>query len=376
MVIRVGVVGASPDRGWAKAAHLPALVRLDEFELTAVATTRPVTAQRTANAYGIPHAFADAGELAAHPDVDLVVVAVKAPDHAKAIRAALATGKHVLSEWPLGIDLAEATELMDAATAAGGVVHAVSLQSHQSPGAHFVQDLLAAGEIGQVESISVIAAGNPLGGSRILRDLAWSADGAKGNTVLSIMAGHTMATIDQLAGPLTEVSAMVATLHDQVVVAETGQTIANSAPNQVALFGRLADGAVVSVSIHGGNAPGPDGFLIKIVGTGGALTVTPVEPAHYMNWADWHVRVTAADGTVSPRAVPERYRVVPADLPAGPQASVAALYREIAHAISEGRPAHPDFHTALRHHRLLDAIERASTDRPPPADLLAMTSAA
>jgi predicted dehydrogenase len=359
MAIGVGIVGASPDRGWARAAHLPALAHLDEFELTAVATTRQDTAQRTANAYGIRHAFADAGELAAHPDVDLVVVSVRSPDHAKAIRAALAAGKHVFSEWPLGVDLAEAAALTDAATAAG-IVHAVSLQSHQSPSVHFVQDLLAAGEIGQVESISVIAAGNPLGGSRILRDLAWSVDRAQGNTVLSIMTGHTMATIDQLAGPLTEVSAVVATLHDQVVVAETGQTIANSAPNHVALFGRLAGGAMVSASVQGGNAPGPDGFLIKIVGTDGALTITPVEPAHYMNWADWHVHVTAADGTVSPRTVPERYRLIPADLPAGPQASVAALYREIAHAISEGRPAHPDFRTALRHHRLLDAVERAS----------------
>ena len=34
--------------------------------------------------------------------------------------------------------------------------------------------------------------------------------------------------------------------------------------------------------------------------------------------------------------------------------------KEIAHAIRDGRPAHPGFDTALRHHRQLDAIERAA----------------
>jgi predicted dehydrogenase len=105
--IRVGIVGASPDRGWARAAHLPALAHLDEFEVTAVATTHEASARRAAEQYGIPHAFADAAALAEHPDVDLVVVSVKAPDHATAIRSALAAGKHVFAEWPLGLDLAE-----------------------------------------------------------------------------------------------------------------------------------------------------------------------------------------------------------------------------------------------------------------------------
>ncbi len=358
MGIRVGIVGASPDRGWARASHLPALGHLDEFEVTAVATTRQASAERAAEMYGIPHAFADAGQLADHPDVDLVVVSVKAPDHAKAIQAALAAGKHVFSEWPLGVDLAEAVALAEAATAAG-VVHAVNLQS--SPEARFVKDLLAEGRIGRIESVGIITAGDPLGGSRILRDLVWSADRAQGNHLLSIMAGHTVATIEQLVGPLAEVSAAaVANLNDHVVVAETGETIVKSAPDQLALLGRLAAGGVLSVSIQGGNALAPDGFLIKIAGTEGKLIIEPIEPTHYMNWGGWRIRVTAVDGTTAEAAVPARYRVVPDEVPAGPQASVASLYREISQAISERRPAHPSFHTAVRHHRLLEAIEQAA----------------
>ena len=74
--IRVGIVGASP-HSWAAAVHLPALAHLDEFTVTAVATTRQDSAQAAASTFGIRHAFANAGELAAHPEVDLVVSSVE-----------------------------------------------------------------------------------------------------------------------------------------------------------------------------------------------------------------------------------------------------------------------------------------------------------
>jgi predicted dehydrogenase len=357
--IRVGIVGASPERGWAAAAHLPALAHLDEFTVSAVATTRRDTARRAAEAYGVPHAFDRAADLVAHPDVDLVVVSVKAPGHAEVIRAALAAGKHVYSEWPLGVDLAEATELAEAAEAAG-VVHAVGLQGYHSPSARFVRDLLAEGRVGRVESVAAVASGDPLGGARIPQSLAWGADAAAANTVLTIMAGHALAILDHLVGSPVEVSAVVANLHDRVVVAETGESIPSTAPGQVALLGRLDGGAVASLSVQGGSGPGPDGFLFKIAGTEGTLTVTPARPGEYPGWADWTIQVRRNDGDVTVLAVPDGYRVIPDGVPAGPAANVAALYREIGQAIAEGRQAHPSFTTALHHHRLLAAVERAS----------------
>ncbi|MEN3305880.1 MAG: hypothetical protein V7603_2082, partial [Micromonosporaceae bacterium] len=128
-----------------------------------------------------------------------------------------------------------------------------------------------------------------------------------------------------------------------------------------ALHGRLDGGAVVSVSVHGGNLSNPDGFFLKITGTGGTLAITPSPGSGpYLHWADWTINATTVGGTPTNVAVPDRYRIVPAGVPAGPPAHVAALYREIAQAIAEGRQAHPSFHTATRHHRLLAAVERAS----------------
>jgi predicted dehydrogenase len=309
--------------------------------------------------FGIRHAFASAGELAAHPEVDLVVVSVKVPAHAAAIRAALAAGKHVFSEWPLGADLAEASALADAAAAAG-VVHAVNLQAYHSPGARFVADLLAGGRIGPVEAVSMTAAGDPLGGSRIPQSLAWSTDPAAGNNLLTVMAGHALAALERTVGPLTDVSAILANLHDRVVVAETGEAIANHVPGQVVLHGRMGSGALLSLSIHGGSAATPNGFTITITGAGGTLTIKPADPAHYPGWAEWRVWLRDPDGTTAELPVPGSFRLIPAGVPAGPAVHIAALYREIALAITEGRPAHPGFDTGVHHHQTLAAVERAA----------------
>src|ERR1700694_3117837 len=147
--IRVGIVGASANRGFASIAHIPALRALPHFEIAAVCTTRQESAVMAARHYGVPLAFADPEKLARHPNVDLVTVSVKVPDHYRPVLAAIEAGKHVYCEWPLGRDTDEAIRLHDAAERAG-VRHAVGLQSQMSPAINYVKDLVAEGYVGQV----------------------------------------------------------------------------------------------------------------------------------------------------------------------------------------------------------------------------------
>src|SRR5262249_47367408 len=99
--IRVGIVGASASRGVAQIAHMPALKALPQFETVAVGPSRRETAEAAARHYGARFAFADAGEMARHPDIDLVTVSVKVPDHLAPVMAAIEAKKHVYCEWPL-----------------------------------------------------------------------------------------------------------------------------------------------------------------------------------------------------------------------------------------------------------------------------------
>src|SRR5919204_1321087 len=137
--IRVGIVGASASRGFASIAHIPALQALPDFEITAVCTTRQESAEAAAQHFGVPLAFSDAEQLARHPDVDLVTVSVKVPDHFRPVMAAIEAGKHVYCEWPLGRDTAEAEQML-AAAARRGIQHAVGLQGQASPAIAYAKD--------------------------------------------------------------------------------------------------------------------------------------------------------------------------------------------------------------------------------------------
>src|SRR3984957_14511654 len=186
--VRVGIVGASPGRGFASIAHIPALRALPGVEITAVCTTRQESADAAAKHFGIPLAFADPKLLAQHPDVDLVTVCVKVPDHYQPVMAAIEAGKHVYCEWPLGRNTDEAVRMRDAANRKG-VRHAVGLQGQVSPAINYTKDLIAEGYIGRVLSATMIGCA-PNWGPTI--DRAYQADFANGANLLTITGGHTI----------------------------------------------------------------------------------------------------------------------------------------------------------------------------------------
>ena len=355
--IRIGVIGATPARGWGTAAHLPALQALEEFEVTAVATTRLTTARATAKVFGIPLAFADDDELVSHPEVDTVAITVKVPEHDRLIRAALTAGKHVFSEWPLGVDLGQATALAELARASG-VHHLVGLQGYHAPGALFVRELIGNGDIGQLLTVSVVAAGGPAG-RRIPQANIYATDVAAGATVLSISTGHILATLARAVGEFRQVSAVVALINKETAVIETGQAVPVTAPDQVVLAGRLEDGAVASIAVQGGSAAVTPGFEVRIVGTEATLVVRPATPGG-IHITDWAISIAKPDGSAADLPVPGRFSPVPEAVPPGPPRNVAAAYREFARAISYGEPTAPDFATAVRYHHLLEQIQRAS----------------
>src|SRR5271163_553061 len=227
--IRVGIVGLSPNRGFASIAHIPALQALPQFEIAAVCTTRQESAEATARHFGIKLAFSDPDQLARHPDIDLVTVTVKVPDHYRPIMAAIEAGKHVYCEWPLGRDTAEAARMLDAAERRG-IRHAVGLQGQVSPAINYVKDLVAEGYVGRVLAATMIACA-PNWGASI--DRAYQADRANGANLLTITGGHTVDALCFCLGEFRELAAFVVSQRDRIPLAGTGELIAKTAPDQL-----------------------------------------------------------------------------------------------------------------------------------------------
>src|SRR5215510_3557754 len=117
--IRLGFIGANVKSTWASQSHYPALRASPDVEMTAVCTTRQETAEEACKAFGAKLAFTDYHAMVASPETDAVAVVVKVPLHYEPTKAAIAAGKHVYTEWPLGRNTGEAEELAALARAKG-----------------------------------------------------------------------------------------------------------------------------------------------------------------------------------------------------------------------------------------------------------------
>src|SRR5258705_10093632 len=140
--IRVGIIGANPDRGWAAQAHIPALKSLsDDFEITALSTSRRESADAASKLFGVPVAFDNYQDLVNSAGVDVVAITVKVPHHLELATAALEAGQAVYFEWPLGNGLEEGEDLA-ALAEDKGVLAADGPQARFAPPGGYVGDLV------------------------------------------------------------------------------------------------------------------------------------------------------------------------------------------------------------------------------------------
>src|SRR5436853_6319267 len=188
--IRVGIIGANPDRGWAAQAHVPALRSLaDDFEITALSTSRRESADAASKLFGVPTAFDNHQDLVSNPAVDVVAVTVKVPYHLELATAALEAGKAVYCEWPLGNGLNEA-ETLAALAKKQGVLAVAGLQARSAPSVAYVRDLIEQGYVG--EGLPTTLVGSGMGWGPTVEPFTPHLNAKKnGATMLSIALGHT-----------------------------------------------------------------------------------------------------------------------------------------------------------------------------------------
>ncbi|WP_250562085.1 Gfo/Idh/MocA family protein [Sphaerisporangium fuscum] len=358
--IRVGIIGANPDRGWAVRAHVPALRALPQYELTAVGTSREDTARAAAAKFGARHAFTDPRRLAEHPDVDLVSITVKVPHHAELIATALAAGKHVLCEWPLALTTSEAEGLLRLADEKG-VHHALGLQARYSPAVMYARELVADGYVGRVTSVNLYAANGKGAAEDLPAFSVYTLDKANGAGNLEVIGGHTLDAVRYVLGDITELSAMLSIQRPRYTVSGTDQVIEVTSPDQVLVHANLARGAVLSAHLHTGKVT--DGrTVVEIAGTEGDLSIVSGDegPMGLQISALGLRGSRGVGGAAEDLPVPARFRTAAPDVPDATVLNVAQLYAALAGDIRTGARTVPDFATGVGLHRLLDTIRRAA----------------
>jgi predicted dehydrogenase len=352
--IRAGVAGT----GFIGAVHAEALRRIG-VEVAGVVGS----SEERARASGIAPAYPSFEALLADDAVDVVHLATPNHLHATHAHAALAAGKHVVCEKPLGVSSTETGALL-AAARASGLVHAVNLNLRFYPQVHEARALVASGAIGDVRLVS--------GGylqDWLLRDTDWNwrLDPALGGPLRAVadIGLHWLDMIAFVTGqPVVEVMADLATFIPvrQVPVGPVatfsdgpaGETRPQrvSSEDAATILVRLGNGARGSLLVSQVSAGRKNHLAFEVDGGEAALAWNQERPDEL--WIGHRGRpseIALRDPALlqpSARAVTRH----PGGHAEGFPDTFAALYRAVYRDVAAGRPsAEPDYPTFADGHR-------------------------
>jgi len=260
--IRIGVVGAG---GNTRLHHIPKLKKIDGVEIASVVNRSRASSERVAKEFGIPRIHESWQDLVNDPGIDAVVIGTWPYLHCPVTLAALAAGKHVLTEARMAMNAAEARQMLAASRARPGLVTQVVPGPATFPADPLVMQLLAEGYIGELQAIDLRVSTGWLN-----RDgpLTWRLNrDYSGMNILSM--GIWYECLSRWVGPATAVVARARTAVPYRMDEERGERRAVSVPDHVEVLADLQNGAIARFhwSSVAGFMPGPEVWVYGSEGT-------------------------------------------------------------------------------------------------------------
>ena len=126
---------------------MPGFALAQNCKVVALSRRDANEARKNAAQYGIPHVFASTEELCRCPEVDAVLVTTPNVRHLQDVLTAVAAGKPVLCEKPMGMNSDECRRMVEAARNAGVVLGVAQVFRFEESTARF-RERVAAGDIG------------------------------------------------------------------------------------------------------------------------------------------------------------------------------------------------------------------------------------
>src|SRR5213079_1692862 len=150
--LRVGLIGAGANT---RSRHIPGLRAIADVEIVAVCNRRPESTAAAAREFGIPRTFERWEDLVADEGIDAVVIGTWPYLHCPITLAALAAGKHVLTEARMAMTAAEAHRMLAAAREHPDLVAQIVPSPFGLTVDTVVRELLRDGYIGELREVEV-----------------------------------------------------------------------------------------------------------------------------------------------------------------------------------------------------------------------------
>jgi predicted dehydrogenase len=259
--IRVGVVGAGANT---RSRHIPGLQKIAGVEVVSVVNRSRESSERVAKEFGIPRVHETWTELVADPDIDAVMIGTWPYLHCPVTLAALANGKHVLTEARMALSAAEARQMLAASRARPNLITQVVPAPFTFAVDPTVQQLLADGYLGELQSVDLRSSSGWLDASA---PMSWRNDRELSGTNTGFL-GIWYESLMRWLGPATAVTARtrIAVPYRQD---EQGERRAVQIPDHVEILADMPGGAIARLHVGSvaGLMGGPEIWLFGSEGT-------------------------------------------------------------------------------------------------------------
>jgi len=260
--IRVGVVGAG---GNTRLHHIPKLKKIAGVEIASVVNRSRASSEKVAQEFGIERVHDTWQNLVNDPGVDAVVIGTWPYMHCPVTLAALAAGKHVLTEARIAMNAAEARQMLAASRARPDLVTQVVPGPATFAADPMVMHLLADGYVGEVQAVDLHVSTGLLNRDgplhwRMNRDYS-------GMNILSM--GIWYECLVRWVGPAKAIMARTRVAVPYRMDEERGERRAVDVPDHVEVLADLANGAIARMhwSSVAGFMPGPEIWVYGSEGT-------------------------------------------------------------------------------------------------------------
>lgn len=202
---KIGVAGCG---AIAEGVYMPQMHYNERARVTACCDLIPGRAQMFRERFGIPEAYASMEEMLARGDIEIVMDLASIPAHYGLNMQALRAGKHLYSQKPFGLTVAQATEMIETAEKSGLVISASPIHMLR-PEIQDAKRIIDGGIIGEVRLVRAMAAH---GGPEYFQfrevDPTWFYEPGAG--ALYDLGVHALHMVTGLLGPANSVSCTAA----------------------------------------------------------------------------------------------------------------------------------------------------------------------
>ncbi|MGX5715826.1 Gfo/Idh/MocA family protein [Arthrobacter sp. MAHUQ-56] len=372
-MIGYGFMGAAHSQGWRTAPRvfdLPA-----EPEMAVIVGRNAASVGAAARKWGWDGSATDWRDVIAREDIDVVDIVTPGDSHAEIAIAALEAGKHVLCEKPLANTVAEAEAMAEAAERAAprGIRAMVGFTYRRVPAVTFLRNLIAEGVVGTVNQVRASYRQDWLVDPQM--PLAWRLQKEHaGSGALGDIGAHAIDLAQFVTGlKLEKVSGVVDTIVRERPLLDSGSGLSGTAGagygavtvDDVALFtGRFESGALASFEASRFATGRKNALQIEVSGDKGALAFDLED----LNSVEFYDRTAPSDrqGFRKILVTEAEHPYVSAWWPAGHmlgyEHGFSHQVKDLIEGIMSGTDPHPTFAEGLQVQRVLDAVERSSSN--------------